>query len=174
MKVCANSLELKECCLALQLECKSSFESTVSDYISLFTPAVASVSTWFKLHRNAALGLVISGSSIGAVIYPIAVERLLPQIGFGWTVRVVALIQLVTLLIPTFVMKSRLPPRPSGPLVEPSAFRQASYTLYTIGLFFAFWGLYTPFFYAPSYLQRVGAPDNVTPYIISLMNVTSP
>ena len=75
-------------------------------------------------------------------------EKLIPQIGFAWAVRVVALIQIFTLTIPNILMQSRLPPRKAGPLVEPKAFLQPSYSLYTIGAFLAFWGLYTPFFYA--------------------------
>lgn len=133
---------------------------------------MACVSTWFKRRRAAALGLVASGSSVGAVIYPIAVEKLIPQIGFEWAVRVVALIQIFTLAIANIVMKSRLPPRKAGPLVEPKAFLQPSYTLYTIGAFLAFWGLYTPFFYATSYAAKVNAPANVAPYVLSMMNVS--
>jgi MFS family permease len=139
-----------------------------------FIPAVACVSTWFKQRRAFAIGIVASGSSVGGVIYPIVIGRLIPQIGFGWTVRVVALLQLVTLIIAVIVMKSRLPPRKAGPLVEPKTFLQPSYTLYTIGAFLAFWGLYTPFFYSPLYAEKIHAPTNVSVYLLSMMNVDVP
>jgi MFS family permease len=139
----------------------------------LFIPGVACVSTWFKRRRAAALGIVASGSSVGAVIMPITLEKLIPQIGFGWAVRVIALIQLFTLLIPNIFMQSRLPPRKAGPLVDMKAWKQPSYTLYTAGTFLAFWGLYTPFFYATSYATKVGAPKNLAPYILAMMNVPS-
>lgn len=132
---------------------------------------MACVSTWFRRRRAAALGIVAAGSSVGAVIYPIALEKLIPQIGFGWSVRVVALIQLATLAIPVIVMKSHLPPRKIGALVDFRAFLQPSYTLYTIGTFLAFWGLYTPFFYAPAYAATVDTPSNLAPYVLSMMNV---
>jgi len=105
---------------------------------------------------------------------PITLEKLIPQVGFGWAVRVIALIQLFTLLIPNLFMKSRLPPRKAGPLVDPRAFLQPSYTLYTVGIFLAFWGLYTPFFYATSFATKVGAPENLAPYILAMMNVLLP
>src|SRR5271170_7333002 len=63
----------------------------------LFLPAATVVATWFTRRRAAAMGIVASGSSIGAVILPIALEKLIPLIGFGWSVRVIALIQLTTL-----------------------------------------------------------------------------
>ena len=137
----------------------------------IFIPGVACVSTWFRRRRAAALGIVAAGSSVGAVIYPITLEKLIPQIGFGWSVRVVALIQLVTLAIPVIVMKSHLPPRKVGALVDFRAFLQPSYTLYTAGTFLAFWGLYTPFFYAPAYAATVDTPSNLAPYVLSMMNV---
>jgi MFS family permease len=136
--------------------------------------AVACVSTWFRRYRAAALGIVSSGSSIGAMIYPILIEQLIPQIGFGWTVRIIALIQLATLVIPNVVMKSRLPPRKAGPLVEPQAFLQPSYTLYTIGAFLTFWVIYTPFVYSMLYAEKINAPANVSPYVLSIMNVLIP
>jgi hypothetical protein len=139
----------------------------------LFLPGVAVVSTWFKRRRAAALGIVASGSSVGAVIYPITLEKLIPQIGFGWSVRVIALIMIVTLAVSNFTLKSRLPPRKAGPLVEPKAFLQPSYSWFTVGAFLAFWGLYTPFFYSTSYTQRIGAPENVSLYVLSMMNVFS-
>jgi len=137
----------------------------------LFTPGVANTSTWFTNRRGAALGVVVCGSSIGSVIYPITLEKLLPQIGFGWTVRVVALIQLITLTIPLTVLKSRLPPRKMGPLIEPKAFSQKSYSLFTAAGFCMFWGLYGPYFYGTSYAQMINAPANLTPYVLAITNV---
>jgi len=98
---------------------------------------------------------------------------LIPRIGFAWAVRAVALIQLITLAIAIITLRSRLPPRKSGPLVEPTAFKQKSYTLFIAGSFLAFWGIYTPFFYATSFVSGVGAPENVTTYILAIMNVIS-
>jgi len=153
------------------LDCTLSYSPIANN--RLFTPAVAVISTWFKRRRAAAIGIVASGSSVGAVIYPIALEKLIPQIGFGWSVRTIALIQIVTLAISNIVMKSRLPPRKVGPLIEPKAFLQPSYTIYTIGAFLAFWGLYTPFFYSTLYAVKVNAPSNLEPYVLPMMNVSS-
>jgi MFS family permease len=137
----------------------------------VFIPSVACVSTWFKRWRAAALGIVASGSSVGAVILPITAEQLIPKIGFGWALRVIALIQLATMAISVIVMKSRLPPRKAGPFIDVTAFKQVSYTTFAIGAYLAFWGLYTPFFYAQSYADKVNAPPNVAPYVLSMMNV---
>jgi len=53
------------------------------------------------------------------------------------------------------LMRTRVPPRPSGPLVEWAAFREAPYTLFLCGMFFAFWALYFAFYYIGSYARTV-------------------
>ena len=52
----------------------------------LFTPALATVSRFFARHRGLALGITVSGSFIGGVIWPIMLDRLLNDHGvsFGW------------------------------------------------------------------------------------------
>jgi hypothetical protein len=108
---------------------------------------------------------------MGAVILPITTEKLIPRIGFAWSVRCIALIQFFTLAISVTVMKSRLQPRKAGPLVDPSAFKQVSYTAFTLGLAFAFWGLFIPFFYSTAYVTEVGAPEHLVRYVLAMMNV---
>jgi MFS family permease len=102
----------------------------------LFTPVMAVLSTYFKHRRNLAIGIAISGSATGGMMYPGMARQLLSQIGFAWTMRAMALVQLVSLLVANIFMKARLRPRRSGPLVEYSAFQEKPYLLFTIGMFF--------------------------------------
>ncbi|PQE19424.1 monocarboxylate permease protein [Rutstroemia sp. NJR-2017a BBW] len=66
---------------------------------AVFYASMNSVSTWFMKKRATAMGIIASGSSLGGVILPIMVNRLIPQIGFGWTMRAVAFIILGLLII---------------------------------------------------------------------------
>ncbi|KAH7305429.1 major facilitator superfamily transporter, partial [Stachybotrys elegans] len=113
----------------------------------LFCPVMAVLSTYFQRKRNLAIGIAISGSATGGLIYPVMARHLLPRIGFAQTMRAMALVQLVTLLVANIFMKARLKPRRSGPLVELSAFKEKPYTLFAIGEFFNFWGVYFAFYY---------------------------
>lgn len=45
------------------------------------------------------------------------------------------------------LLRTRLPPRKSGPLVEWGAFKEPSYVLFTFGVFLLYWTLYFAFFY---------------------------
>lgn len=99
----------------------------------VFCPALAVLSTYFTKKRSFAIAIAASGSSTGGLIYPVIVQQLLPKIGFPWTVRVLGFVMLGLQAIYLTLMKTRLPPRKTGPLVEWSAFKEPSYTLFSIG-----------------------------------------
>jgi MFS family permease len=57
----------------------------------IVAPMIAIVSKHFHKKRAAAIGMMIGGSSLGGVIWPVVVHELLqkPNIRFGWTMRIV-------------------------------------------------------------------------------------
>lgn len=93
------------------------------------------------------MGIAAAGSATGGIVYPLVLQQLLPHVGFGWAVRVMGFISLSTGMLASAVLRSRIPPRPSGPLLEWSAFKEMPYCLYCIGTFLAFMGLYFAFYY---------------------------
>ena len=70
----------------------------------LFVPCVAVLPTYFNTKLGLAVGLAAAGSSMGGVIYPTVLYQLIDKLGFGWSVRVLAFIALVTLVIPVTAM----------------------------------------------------------------------
>ncbi|KAJ5965974.1 hypothetical protein N7481_012688 [Penicillium waksmanii] len=128
----------------------------------MFCPTLALISTYFVRRRGIALGLAASGSATGGLVFPAVVMKLLPQIGYGWTMRVLGLISVVTLIPCVLFFKQRLPPRKSGPIVEWAAFKEPSYLLFAIGMFLNFWGLYVAFFYIGSFSRNVIGVDQTT------------
>lgn len=101
----------------------------------LFAPSIAILSTWFQKRRSIVIGFAACGSVTGGVLYPVMVRQLLPSVGFGWTMRAIGLIEAVTLGIAIFCLRTRLPPRRSGPLLEWVAFKELEYTFYALGCF---------------------------------------
>ncbi|KAJ5999181.1 hypothetical protein N7451_006991 [Penicillium sp. IBT 35674x] len=137
----------------------------------MFCPTLALISTYFDKRRGIAIGLTASGSATGGLVFPAVVLRLLPQIGYGWTMRVLGFITLVTLLPCVLLFKQRLPPRTSGPLVEWAAFKELPYLLFAVGMFLNFWGLYVAFFYIGSFSSDIiGASDTTSIYLLMVMN----
>lgn len=137
----------------------------------MFCPTLALISTYFVRRRGIALGLVASGSATGGLVFPAVVMRLLPRIGYGWTMRVLGFISVATLIPCLVFFKQRLPPRKSGPLVEWAAFKEPSYLLFAIGMFLNFWGLYVAFFYVGSFSRNIiGVGQTISIDLLMVMN----
>ncbi|KAL8701586.1 MAG: hypothetical protein Q9201_004830 [Fulgogasparrea decipioides] len=105
----------------------------------------------FITKRALAIGVAASGSATGGIVFPVIVQQLLPKIGFGWTVRVLGFVMLGLQALALAFVRPRLPPRKSGPLVEWAAFRELLYTLFAIGMFLVFFGLYFAIYYVGSF-----------------------
>jgi MFS family permease len=140
----------------------------------LFVPSVAILSTYFTTKFAFAVGIAASGSSLGGVIYPIVFHKLLPQIGFAWSTRVIGFIILGTMIIPNVCMRVRVLPAKKRSLLDPAAFKKPAYALTVLGFFAGFMGLYMPFFYGQVYaLQRHITNENLAFYLLAVMNSTS-
>jgi MFS family permease len=68
-------------------------------------PAFSVIPRYFVQHRGLAMGLTVSGSSMGGVIWPIALKNLFAEVGFGWGVRIGAFIMLPLLTVACFTVK---------------------------------------------------------------------
>lgn len=80
-----------------------------------FLPALSVLSHYWRRRRALATGIVVSGSSVGGVCFPIALNRLFGSVGFGWAVRITGFIILGCLLAANFLITTRLPGRRKMP-----------------------------------------------------------
>ncbi|KAG9850435.1 MFS general substrate transporter, partial [Aureobasidium melanogenum] len=140
----------------------------------LFVPAVAILPTYFRTKLGLAVGLAACGSSMGGIIYPIVFYRLLDQIGFGWSVRVLGFLALATLLVPIFVMKQRVKPPKARALIDTTVFKDVPFMLFTLGAMIGFIGLYTVLFYISYFGEANGYTDaSMSFYIVPILNAAS-
>ncbi|OTA90631.1 hypothetical protein M434DRAFT_397885 [Hypoxylon sp. CO27-5] len=137
-------------------------------------PAMAAVSQFFSKKRAAALGVVVSGSSIGGVVIPIALSKMLngSSIGFGWTVRIIGFIIIPLLGFACIAITSRLPPRTTDFFVW-HAFKEPKFVLLTLALFFMLLGAFTPLFYIPTYAVSKGVDPTLASYLLAIINAAS-
>lgn len=84
-----------------------------------------------------------------------------------------AFIMLGTLLVSVAVMKPRLPPRKSGPLIHIESLRDTVFVLWLVATFFIFVGLYIPFFYVEQYGLNIGMSPDLSFYMLIIMNAGS-
>lgn len=140
----------------------------------LFIPAVAILPTYFSTKIGLAVGIAASGSSLGGIIYPIVFYRLIDQIGFGWTVRVLGFMILGLQLVPIFLLKMRVKPARVRALIDWSAFTDVPYMTFVLATFIGFLGLYVTLFYVSYYGQATGLTDvNLSFYLIPILNAGS-
>jgi len=72
---------------------------------------------------------------------------------------------LFMLIIINLLLRTRLPPRTSGPLVEWSAFTEPAFLLFTFGVFLLYWALYFAFFYVRLQPQSYCYSDSCLPFL---------
>ena len=101
----------------------------------LFCPTMAVLSTYFAKRRSFAIGVAACGAATGGLVFPSMARELLPGVGFAWTLRAIGFIQLAALGVANWGLRTRIPPRRAGSLVEWGAFREAEYTFYALGSF---------------------------------------
>ena len=139
----------------------------------LWVPSLGICVSYFQKYRSIAITLAASGGSVGGVIFPIIIRRLIPKIGFAWTCRVIGLICFVTLIIPIFIMKQRELPETKRKILMLSSFKEPAYLFLTIGLFLSFMGIYIPFYYISSYANRIAHTNiDLSYYLISVINAS--
>lgn len=140
----------------------------------LLIPSMAAVLQYFNKKRAAALGLAVSGSSIGGVIFPIALSKMLndSNLGFGWSVRIVGFMTLPGLIFSCIVVRARLPPRKTNFYIA-AAFKKPTYVLLVSSFFFVFVGMFTPIFYLAVYAVRKGVDATLASYLLAILNGAS-
>jgi MFS family permease len=116
-----------------------------------------------------------SGSSVGGVILPVMVHRLVDDIGFGWTMRAVAFLLLGMVTIGIFTVKSRLPPF-KKPLIFKdfiTPYAEPPFLFLAIGTWFIYIGGFIPFTFIIIQARAQGMSANLAGYLVSILNAAS-
>ncbi|KAG1741426.1 MFS general substrate transporter [Suillus paluster] len=137
-------------------------------------PALVVVSHWFHKKRGLALSLTAIGASCGSTVFPVTAQKLIPLIGFKWTVRVFGFILIATLGVGNILLKRRLPPvNVHGGLFNLKVFRNMAYSIYCISGIMVFWGLYTELTYISVSAIAIGVSKDFSFYILAIANASS-
>ncbi|KAL9949097.1 hypothetical protein D7B24_008413 [Verticillium nonalfalfae] len=143
----------------------------------LNTPAYGAIAHFFNVKRGFATGIAATAGSIGGIVFPVLLQKLLPKLGFGWTARILGFILLGLAVPANLFIRSRLPPRDKLTSVWPdlTVFKDMKFTISAVGIFFMEWGLFVPLTYIVSYAARYSASGNATDSytLLSIMNAGS-
>jgi MFS family permease len=142
---------------------------------ALFYAGTNPVGTWFWKNRAFAFGIVSAGSALSGCLLPIIVTRLLPTIGFAWTMRTCAFIFLAVLSVPIATLRTRTPPN-AKPWELRAFFRPLSekpFLFNTLGVFFFFLGVFVPFNFLILEAEYFGMAAQDAMYQIAILNGSS-
>lgn len=139
---------------------------------AVFNACMTSVVSWFFKRRAAAFGIMVSGSSLGGFVMPIMIEKLIPHVGFPWTMRAVAFIFLALLAVSCATVRSRLPPRPKPLVLREylAGFAEPAYVLTIAGNFLFYWGMFVPYNYILLQAKAAGMDADLVLYLIPILN----
>ena len=132
-------------------------------------------STWFLQHRALAIGIMASGSSIGGVVLPIMVHRLVHDVGFGWAMRSVAFLLMGMTIIGILTVKSRLPPLKKPTTLKDfiTPYKEPPFLLLAIGTWFIYIGGFIPFTFIIVQARAQGMSTSLAGYLVSILNAAS-
>lgn len=138
------------------------------------TPCIAAIGHFFLMKRGNATGVAMTSGSIGGVIFPLMLQKLIPLVGFAWSTRILGFILLILLILTNLLVRSRLPRKKvttfKTVLPDLTAFKDIPFTLLTLGIFMLEWGVFVPLSYITSYVVSHGHSSSFGFQILSIMN----
>ncbi|KAJ4153420.1 hypothetical protein LMH87_009907 [Akanthomyces muscarius] len=143
---------------------------------AVFLSAIACVSGWFDRRRGLAFGLLATGSSLGGVVLPIMVTRLIDGVSYGWAMRTGAFLigALLIVSICTVRRRTSIAPQTSFSAAQMKApFKEVPFIFILGGLFLIPFGLYTPINYLPTAAVDGGMDKQLAQYLVSIYNGAS-
>ncbi|MFP5224477.1 MAG: MCT family MFS transporter [Actinomycetota bacterium] len=137
-----------------------------------YVPSVATVSGWFERRRGLALGLAVSGSGVGAIIFAPLSQALISDMGWRSAMRVLAAVSLVTVMAAAAFLKPRL--AIAGKATEGLRLRgnRAFMLLFASGCI-ASYGYWVPFVHIVPFAEDRGLSSAAAAGLVPLMGLAN-
>lgn len=128
--------------------------------------------TWFHRRRATAFGIMMSGSSVGGIILPIMIPKLIDRVGFPWAMRAVGFMFLFLLTIACATVRSRLEVdrKPVDMREYVRGIREPTMMSTVFGLFLVFWGLFLPYNFVILQARAQGMDADLVIYLLPIMH----
>ncbi|KAJ7261068.1 major facilitator superfamily domain-containing protein [Mycena rebaudengoi] len=139
-----------------------------------YLPGFATVSQWFKQRRPLAFAVISFGACVGGIMYPIIFRNLVSRVGFKWTIRTIAFINLVLFILAILTMKTRF--SPTKVVAKPfnlKSFLSTKYCVYVFTTTISLLGVYTPLIFISIAGVSIGMDPSFAFYLVAIANASS-
>ncbi|KAJ5604431.1 hypothetical protein N7510_009585 [Penicillium lagena] len=154
-----------------------------------YMPSVTVAPTWFSHHRGLAMGIILAGTGVGGVVWPLAFRSLIVRVGFRNTLRITGAISFTLIAISGFFVKwpasqiTRLQAenaassRSSGilriPLADWHVVRTRKFAAHALGAALQSAAYYTPVFFFASFARTLGYSSSTSANFIAISNAAN-
>ncbi|SPO05647.1 related to monocarboxylate transporter 2 [Cephalotrichum gorgonifer] len=143
---------------------------------AVFQPSLSCAAGWFNKKRATAFGILFTGSSVGGIVIPLMVSRLIRSIGFPWAMRTGAFLLLALLIITNLTVRPFQPPIPQkkttlAQLSKPLG--EVQFQLTMVGFFFFSFGFFVPINYITVQAIDEDMRPNLADAILPVLNAAS-
>ncbi|WWC61892.1 uncharacterized protein I303_104477 [Kwoniella dejecticola CBS 10117] len=168
-------------CIFMTSLCKRFWQTILAQALGLgigigiiLLPSFSIMSQYFQKKRALAMGIAVTGSSTGAIVLPIMLNRLLRTHSFERSVQYTGFLLMGCLIIACLCFKTRVPPKIYVTRPSPKAlFADLPFCLVIAGFFCITWGQFFPIYYLQVYGEKHGLPENLTQYTLAILNAAS-
>ncbi|KIM38503.1 hypothetical protein M413DRAFT_30053 [Hebeloma cylindrosporum] len=139
-----------------------------------YTASVSIPGHYFRKRRSLAVGILSSGSALGAVVHPIMLNKLINgHVGFHMAVRISASLNTFLLVVAGCLMRTRLPPKEIQRFPIIQWLKEPAYSIFILSGVVRFIGLFFPVFYLQLYVITRGVDPELAFYALSVLNAAS-
>ncbi|KAJ7496787.1 MFS general substrate transporter [Mycena latifolia] len=141
----------------------------------LYVPALAVQAHYWRDRRAVAMGIVVSGTSVGGIIFPIMLNNLFKDSAFGWGVRDSTFLTLGILVFANLFIKDKPAVRAANRAKSNirGILTDVPYMLCVLGDFIVVLGILFPYFYLQLFAMERGIDQNLAFYSLAILNAAA-
>ncbi|PQE16643.1 major facilitator superfamily transporter protein [Rutstroemia sp. NJR-2017a BBW] len=149
----------------------------------LSTVGVSVIGKWFVRRKGLAMGMALCGSSIGGVVMPLMLRKLLPKLGWTWSIRCIGFLLSATMIGGAVCLQQPFPKRNGSEgsinndrkkiVLNFKALRSGTFTFVTLGLFALEFAVFGVFSLLPTYATAAHFSPDTGFALIAIANATS-
>ncbi|KAI4268011.1 MAG: hypothetical protein L6R38_008003 [Xanthoria sp. 2 TBL-2021] len=138
----------------------------------IYYACAGSITTWFLARRSTAFGIAATGASVGGIVLPVLFARLVPRVGYPWTMRIMGFMIVGFVVVVNLTIKSRIKHTPKRlrmrEYLEP--FRDPGFCLLALAMAVFVFGLFLPFNFLVLQARSRGISPELSQYLILILN----